>query len=231
MEFGPLISPILTDRKRVRYVDHCDENDLFRKHGAGDEDYRKKIAPVDIIWAGGDAGGVFDDWCPVDLIVASHVIEHVPNIVYWLQIIAGCLSQGGVLSLAIPDKRQTFDYFRHTSTIGEILEAYFQKYDRPTLRAVIDHRRYAVRRNGKNSWIEETKPEELDFVFNDSKIIKTFLDKWRGGEYIDTHCWVFTPDSFVGMIDLLRDIDLVKLKILAPPVEFGHEFVVHLSNA
>ena len=48
----------------------------------------------------------------VDFVIASHVIEYVPEMVSWLQCIGEALRPGGVLNLAIPasikiDKRLT----------------------------------------------------------------------------------------------------------------------------
>jgi len=49
---------------------------------------------------------------PLDFVVASHVIEHVPDLVGWLSDIHAALRVGGVLALVIPDKRFTFDLHR-----------------------------------------------------------------------------------------------------------------------
>ncbi len=49
---------------------------------------------------------------PADLLVASHVIEHVPDLITWLREIASVLKPTGQARLAIPDRRYTFDLLR-----------------------------------------------------------------------------------------------------------------------
>jgi hypothetical protein len=130
----------------------------------------------------------------------------------------------------VPDRRRTFDYLRHTSTLGEVLEAHHLKAERPSLRAVIDHRCYAVRLNGQNSWDEDAGADRLLPAVPDPKVWQSFIPRWHSGEYIDTHCWVFTPDSFVDIIRQLADMGLISLAPAAAPVDFGFEFIVHLTK-
>ena len=44
-------------------------------------------------------------------IIASHVIEHLPDPIRFLRDCEALLEPGGVLSLAIPDKRVCFDHY------------------------------------------------------------------------------------------------------------------------
>jgi len=52
-----------------------------------------------------------------DYCLASHVIEHIPNPIAFFQSIAHLLKPGGVLSLAVPDKRYTFDFFQPAASV------------------------------------------------------------------------------------------------------------------
>lgn len=61
------------------------------------------------------------DLAPFDYAVASHVFEHLPNPVGWLRDVAALLVPRGVIALAVPDRRFTFDFFRRETTAARIL--------------------------------------------------------------------------------------------------------------
>ncbi|OIQ69749.1 ubiquinone biosynthesis O-methyltransferase [mine drainage metagenome] len=60
-----------------------------------------------------------------DYIVSSHNFEHLPNPIKFLQGCASLLKPGGLITMAVPDHRACFDYFRPHTVIGDWLEAYF----------------------------------------------------------------------------------------------------------
>ncbi len=72
-------------------------------------------------------------------VVASHVIEHAPNLIGWLEEIRLVLRPGGVLTLAIPDKRDTFDVMRRTSTLDAMVDAHLRGIRQPSPRQAFDH--------------------------------------------------------------------------------------------
>src|SRR5450432_2417461 len=82
LEIGALHSPLIPrEEGRVRYVDYAPAETLranFRHPDANAAD----IVEVDIIWGERPLRDCLQE--PVDYIVASHVIEHVPNLVGWL---------------------------------------------------------------------------------------------------------------------------------------------------
>ena len=45
----------------------------------------------------------------------------------WLQEIASVMKAGGILSLAVPDKRFTFDRERETTTLEQLLKIHFER--------------------------------------------------------------------------------------------------------
>src|SRR5262249_41904211 len=65
-------------------------------------------------------------------VIASHVIEHVPNMAQWLGEVSEILKPGGVLSLVVPDKRYTFDIARRETLPGDVLAAYADKLKKPS---------------------------------------------------------------------------------------------------
>ncbi len=135
LELGPLHNPLIErEGTQVLYVDHADTATLRRKYEGHDVG---EIVDVDVVWDQRLASAL-GDRAPVGYVVASHVIEHVPDLVGWLGELAEVLATGGALSLAIPDKRFCFDRRRAESRLGEVIEAHLQARLRPSPGQVFD---------------------------------------------------------------------------------------------
>lgn len=76
---------------------------------------------------------------PFDWILASHVIEHIPDLISWFRDLGSIMSPGARLSLVIPDRRYCFDALRPPTTVGDILLAHDNRDTRPSARAVFDY--------------------------------------------------------------------------------------------
>lgn len=98
-----------------------------------------RIVPIDVSWASGRLQDAFEPHFQADYVLASHVIEHVPDPVTWLADIRDILAPHGQLRLAIPDRRYTFDFLRRETELHEMLDAYVQRATVPTAHAVLDH--------------------------------------------------------------------------------------------
>lgn len=106
LELGPLYSPILSKSEtEVYYVDHASTRVLRKKYKNHPFDVGK-IVDVDYVLNGKTLKKTITG-SRFDYVVASHVIEHIPDIIGWLNDISSVLKTGGVLSLVIPDKRYT----------------------------------------------------------------------------------------------------------------------------
>lgn len=58
----------------------------------------------------------------LDFIVASHVLEHLPDPLLALRVWYEALAPGGTLLLKVPDKRYTFDAPRSRTTLDHLIE-------------------------------------------------------------------------------------------------------------
>ena len=167
---------------------------------------------------------------PVDYVVASHVIEHAPDLVAWLAEIREVLKSGGVLGLAVPDRRFTFDLLRPVSTMGEVVEAHLLGYRRPSIRQVFDS--YALTRPAPaaEAWAADltrtlrTIPAKLSTTF------ATVQAMLADGRYVDSHCWVFTPASFLDTLEGMLALGWFGYRVEAffPTEPGGIEFQVRL---
>lgn len=207
-EIGPLNRPLIRkDESEVYYVDHCSTAELKTKYASDPNVECGNIVDIDFIWADDPAKDLLRDVRPLDYVVASHVVEHVPDLIGWLHEMRDILRDGGSLILAVPDRRFTFDYFRRTSAMEEIRTAHAEARRRPGLRCIMDHIANVVQADAWGLWDDPGKADE--FPLRDASLLSLAATHYAEGRYIDVHCWVFTPPSFLSTIGkIVRETDL-----------------------
>jgi SAM-dependent methyltransferase len=167
----------------------------------------------------------------VDYVLASHVIEHVPDLIRWLAEIQEVLKDNGSLRLAVPDRRYTFDYLRSESRLSDVLEAYLLKARRPLPRLIIEHCHMARVVDVTAAWRGKLDARELHSLSNLATGVEAAKDSILNGVYHDTHCWIFTPVSFANLFYQLAELDLVGFaceRFFETPRD-AFEFYVHLA--
>jgi predicted SAM-dependent methyltransferase len=231
LEIGPSHNPIAPKSKgfNVQILDHASAAELrdkYKGHGVNLDN----IEEVDFVWNGEPLHELIGKTCCYDWIIASHVIEHVPNLISYLQQCEKLLKPDGILSLVIPDKRYCFDYFSSSSSSGNILDAFTEKRVRPSHGQIFDHISNASKRQGNIAW-------GLDGLGGADELVHTFTEAqahWIHSlsttDYIDVHCWRFTPASFRLVISDLLNLDLIGLVIKAEFDTVGCEFYVSLGR-
>jgi SAM-dependent methyltransferase len=117
IEIGALHEPLgVSGRARVRYVDRMSVADL-RTHYP--ELSNQPLVPVDILDDGEKLSSIGDD--SVDFVIANHMLEHCEDTLTALSTFLRVVRAGGVVYLAIPDKRYTFDVSREVTSIAHVL--------------------------------------------------------------------------------------------------------------
>jgi SAM-dependent methyltransferase len=216
LEIGALYRPTVTKLEsggRIYYVDFTTTEELrkyYRNHPVVKAD---DIVETDYVW--GDksfAESVGDK--RFDYMLASHVIEHVPDMLGWLKEIAEVLKDGGILSLVIPDKRYTYDHWRELTTPGMLIEAYLLHRRRPGPRAIFDHYALTYEVNLEAAWkgqINKTipmRPENLPYALNIAQ------DSLSTEHYHDVHVNVFTPTHFFHLLEIASHLELLDFSIV-----------------
>ena len=119
IEIGALNHPMrLPAGCSVRYADAFTSAELRKKYPAELHGY--EIVEVDILTDAHLLSGVADG--SLDFVIANHVLEHLENPLLALQNMMRVLRTGGVLFLALPDKRHSFDKDRPCTSFEHILE-------------------------------------------------------------------------------------------------------------
>jgi hypothetical protein len=247
LEIGPLAFPCMpVGKKNVHTVDYFSKEEL-KKNYANDPNVdinkicdvtyvlKDKIKYTDII------PNIFD-YC-----FSSHNIEHVPCLITFLNNISSILKDNSYFFLCIPDYRYCFDHFRNPSNIFEILDSYYNNQDKPSPVSHLESKyltchndstkHWEVFKNSyKNTFIDiNQKKQFLNIqttkIINEIENIKKLYEKSKN-EYIDSHCWKFTPFTFRNIIDILFQTGFINLKIerVYKTLKGSHEFYVILKK-
>jgi predicted SAM-dependent methyltransferase len=244
IEIGPWFAPLAA--KREGY--NCLSFDVFdtetlKKNAEGDPFvHNSQVSSIEAVDIVGNSTDIYDviaarrELSTFDYILSSHNFEHLPNPIKFLQGCEKVLKLGGYLSMAVPDKRTCFDYFRPVSTLGSWLEAYTNGCIRPTpvqgFEQASFHCKYS---DGDEECYSFPLAKDPGKIYP-QMTLKNSFDGYmqRKGivdeKYHDTHCWTFTPSSLHSIL-----LDIIFLKLVEFDVEEisetnGNEFYVHLRR-
>ena len=142
-----------------------------------------------------------------NLVVANHVIEHVPNIIEWLIEVRKILGEGGFLFLSVPDRRYTFDYLRRETDSASVIRRFVEGVRKPTFWDILDARyneRPAIA--GDEAWEPDILSRRLaEGGLSFRHAFKTAREE-SALPYCDVHCSVFTSNSFKSLFSDLSAI-------------------------
>jgi predicted SAM-dependent methyltransferase len=229
LEIGPSYNPVAPKRAgfKVEIVDHLDRAGLVEKYTAHGVDVGG-IEEVDYVWQGQPLSALVGQAGRYDWIIASHVIEHVPDVVGFLNECRTLLKPGGTLSLAVPDKRFCFDYFRPLSTTGEALQAHAEGRTRHPPAWVFDYFSSAARLGDAITWAKGSRGA-LSQIHSIEEAHRFFAwSRQDDAPYIDIHAWRFTPTSFRLLLQDLRTLGVTELAESSFFDSVGCEFFVSL---
>ena len=117
VEIGALHSPLEVPAKaRVRYVDRMTVAELRKQYP---NLAKQKLVKVDLIDDGETLSSIADS--SLDFVIANHMIEHCQNPVGTIEQHLRVLKPGGILYMAVPDKRYTFDQDRPITSIEHLI--------------------------------------------------------------------------------------------------------------
>ena len=233
LELGPLYSPIVSkDEAKITYVDHMSAEDLKIKY-KGHPFSLDAILPVDYVLKNNSLKDTLKGK-KFDYVIASHVIEHVPDIVNWLADIGSVLKNNAILSLVIPDKRFTFDILRNESRPADVIGAYLDKQTKASSVVIydsIDGYRGDIDPSEvwQNPYADYSKKQKNSLKVTYNKC----LENLNPSNYVDSHCFVFTPYSFFNIVRTLIKLDLFDYKVayFKDTPENQLEFYVSLRKA
>jgi SAM-dependent methyltransferase len=244
IEIGPWFGPLAPKRDGYQCLtlDIADTRTL-RKRAAEDERRPRedidRIEEVDLLGSSTDISELVERQHQLgtfDYVVSSHNVEHMPNPIRFFQGCGRVLKQGGIISMAVPDRRACFDYFRPTTKLAEWIEASLEDRSRPTFAQRFEFdTTFAQYDDGEqkvSSFHCKVDPSMVSAIFNLDLAFHQWLEhrQQKDPPYLDTHCWVFTPASFELLIRDSAYLGLIPFELVEISETAGNEFHVHLRS-
>lgn len=245
IEVAPYFNPTLrkSDGYDLLILDVFD-TDRLHQNAADDplipQHRISEIEPVDLV---GDASGIGDLVRAAGLdrrigyILSSHNFEHLPNPIRFLQGAFAALEPGGILSMAVPDCRACFDYFRMPTRLTDWLAAFHEDRRQPSAEVLFETvalgSPYVLPDGQIQTGCDMATGERARFMPPQTlhAAYSGYLrDKSHPGDYRDAHCSVFFPESLELLLTDLRRLDLIGFDIVEISPTVGLEFYVHLRK-
>ena len=208
LEIGPFCQPLVRG-EAVRYLDRLDAAGLRARAIALGMD--PTGCPERIDFLGGLDEVAADRF---DAVVASHSVEHQPDLVRHLEEVARVLTANGRYYLVVPDKRFCFDHFLAESTIADILDAFEEERSVHRLGSVVEHVALVTHNDPVRHW-----RGDHGGVGDDERRRRAAeaIAAYRrsAGDYLDVHAWQFTPESFAAAMRTLAGLGLSAFEVEA----------------
>lgn len=211
LEIGALNVPTLLPTEcDARFLDWFSTEDLRARHENNSVVPPETIVPIDYVVADTQFADVVSE--KFDLLIANHVIEHIPDLIGWFDQLAQLAEPDGYLFLAVPDRRYTFDYFRPEDDAVDIVRAHLDGLQRPSRFQIAKHLYYFTDLTHKEVWagsVPDTFTPRMSFA----EALETSAS--LAETYADVHCWIFTRTTFERTIEALHTAGHIEWRIAA----------------
>ena len=230
LEIGPSHRPFAPKSQgyNVEIIDHLSREQLLEKYKGHGVDLQS-VEEVDHVWSGQSFEDLTGKSKFYDYIIASHVVEHAPDLVRFLQDCSAVLKDDGVVSLVIPDKRYCFDHFRPITGISRIVDAYFGQQKIHSPGSVAEYFLSVVAKSGNIAW-NKYRFGNYSFMHSSADAKNGIDSVTNDGGYVDVHAWCFTPSSFRLIMHDLFLLGLIDLREICFFGTHGCEFYVTLGK-
>ncbi len=196
IEIGPSVNPIASkkDGYRVHTIDHMSRDQLMAKY----RDHHvnlDNIEEVDFVWRGESYAELTGRRKYYDWIIASHVVEHTPDLIGFFNDCDAILKDDGVIVLIIPDKRYCFDHYRPLTGLAAIIDSHLAQNRIHTPGTVAEYFLNVVTKAGHIAWNTDTTGtyqtlHTLEHALEGMELVRAHK------AYLDVHAWCFVPHSF-----------------------------------
>lgn len=232
LEIGAFASPTFEHpNHNIKFMDWSSTEELIQTL---QDDPEKAQKVVEVNYAIKDKNFANHIQEKFDLVIANHVVEHIPDLITWLQNISQVLNEKRFVFLTVPHKDYTFDKIRYLTSLAQVIRNHHEDLESPNVYQVFDHiyfrRPISV---GSQVWNNDFQHllETKQFNSADEALqIAQSLIAQKG--YVDSHCNVFSCESFIEICVELKlsgyiDLEIVGFEDVQKPY---NEFMVILEK-
>jgi SAM-dependent methyltransferase len=229
LEIGPAHNPILPRRDgyATKIVDYLDRDGLVEKYKEFKQYDPANIEEVDYVLAPGSSMHelIHERF---DVVVASHVLEHTTSLIDFLRTCRRLINDQGVVALVVPDHRFCFDRFRERASLARVIDMHVDPPKVHTIGTLIEERINACKHRGTTSWAPH-HVGDYELIFSPEQA--SARGRSAGGEYVDAHNWVFTPNHLRLLLQDLYSLGFTDLRETYFHDTVHNEFFLNLSPA
>mgnify|MGYP000040454371 CR=1 FL=1 len=238
LELGPLNRPI-ADKSIYPNTFYCDirSTEDVRKLYSGNDYLEatgimvdpKTIVPIDYVIKE-NYEKTFAEVEKFDCVIASHVLEHMDDLIFALRDLSTVLKPGGIFCIIYPDKRYCFDHFRTSASFRDAYNV-FRNGSVQNAPMVLDFYYSVVPENSPSLFWR--KDGILDHLPKTSfeKAVRHYEQALQGAKMDDVHYWPFTDMDFLKFLyDCIR-AGLLPFRCTAfwPCVQNSQQFMIALQ--
>ena len=206
LEFGPLIRPVVEKKNypNIYFADVRSTEDIKKLYTSND--YMEatgidvdinSVAEIDYVVTKSYTE-TFKNEEKFDVVYLSHVIEHMPDIIFFLKDVANILKEDGKLVLIYPDARYCFDHFRNGTTFVDAYDVYVS--DEKNKKAVFDFTYNVVHENSPEFFWGSDDVVKILPKNNFKDAVKTYDNAEQNDLPEDVHFWPFSDYQFVKFL-------------------------------
>lgn len=237
LEIGPLNQPIFT-KDQYSNCFYCDirtteeikalySGNLYLETTGISVDINT-IVDIDFVLKG-SYSNTFKNIEKFDYVIMSHVMEHVDDILCFLDDIVSVLKPGGLLIVVYPDKRYCFDHYRQEASFRDAFEVN-QKGYKANARMVFDFLFNVVQENSASVFWQAHQMEK-HMPINSFEAAKLAYNQIQEGQREDdVHYWPFSDAGFLKFLYDCTRAGMLKFSCIdfTPTAENTQQFFVTL---
>lgn len=238
LELGPLNRPI-ADKSIYPNVFYCDvrSTEDVRKLYSGN-DYLEAtgimvnpetIVPIDYVIQE-SYEKTFENVEKFDYVIASHVLEHMENLIFALRDISTVLKPGGVFCIIYPDKRYCFDHFRNSASFRDAYNVFCNGTEENAPMVLDFYYSVVPENNPYVFWQKEGVLRHLPTASFENAV-KHYEQALEGIKMDDVHYWPFTDMDFLKFLYDCTRAKLIPFRCVSfwPCLQNGQQFMVALQ--
>ena len=214
LEIGPLCWPNVKKEPGVNvYYSDIKTTEEVKEHYKNHPIPIDQIVNIDFLIGEEGYSASLKDIKKFDYVIATHVIEHIPQLIMFFHDISGILNNQGKLCLTIPDKRFCFDRLRYPTSFAECYDIYMRKIKDLPFR-VLDHLISSTKNDPVYWWNEASNFKYMPCEKATIDSAKEMYLQALKGEYYDVHFSVFTPESFLLLLLNMLEFNLLPFRCI-----------------